>query len=448
MTLRALIIAASFVLFSQKSFALSLNEALIMAYQKHPDILAERLQVKATSEEAPQAFAGWLPSSSASIERGKQESQRANSPDSSNLIDQKSIDLTQPIYRGGRTTAGMKKASSNINQAYSDLIAKEQSILLEAVNAYMGVVRSQEHLQLAKHNQKLFSQELDLAKERFSLGEISKVDLAQAKITLTEATTSRIEAEKEVQRTYASFEKSIGEHPTSVSLPKNRVMLQANVQDLISIALKEHPTIQAKEHEIEAAQHDITIERSYILPSVDLVAGHDEVNATSFAGQSSDTETDSIRVKVSIPLFNTQQRGAEHSRIRGAKRYHEKLRHELEGTKNKVEEDVITAYQTFTQTLDSANSLKTMVEASETVLEGISAEEKAGAKTLLDVLEAKQKLFEAKNNLVDNQVDEIINSYALLAAIGRLTVEKLEIDTELYKPQQYHNTVQRKLLGF
>jgi outer membrane protein len=342
----------------------------------------------------------------------------------------------------------MKKASSNINQAYSDLIAKEQSILLEAVNAYMGVVRSQEHLQLAKHNQKLFSQELDLAKERFSLGEISKVDLAQAKITLTEATTSRIEAEKEVQRTYASFEKSIGEHPTSVSLPKNRVMLQANVQDLISIALKEHPTIQAKEHEIEAAQHDITIERSYILPSVDLVAGHDEVNATSFAGQSSDTETDSIRVKVSIPLFNTQQRGAEHSRIRGAKRYHEKLRHELEGTKNKVEEDVITAYQTFTQTLDSANSLKTMVEASETVLEGISAEEKAGAKTLLDVLEAKQKLFEAKNNLVDNQVDEIINSYALLAAIGRLTVEKLEIDTELYKPQQYHNTVQRKLLGF
>src|SRR5262249_17340963 len=60
------------------------------------------------------------------------------------------------------------------------------------------------------------------------------------------------------------------------------------------------------------------------------------------------------------------------------------------------------------------------VRASTSALEGVRKENLAGARTLIDVLNAQQDLMAARARLIQAQRDRVVASHTLLAAIGRL----------------------------
>ncbi len=62
----------------------------------------------------------------------------------------------------------------------------------------------------------------------------------------------------------------------------------------------------------------------------------------------------------------------------------------------------------------------------------------AGQRTTIDVLNAQQDLMAARARLIQAQRDRVVASYTLLAAIGRLDHNRLELSTPDYEPQTHY----------
>ncbi|HYF09937.1 MAG TPA: TolC family protein, partial [Acetobacteraceae bacterium] len=155
---------------STPSRAQTLQEALAAAYNTNPTLLAARAQLRAVDENVPQALAGWRPTVVLSGAAGYAEAQsrvRAVSPttrepfslytdiarDTLNL----NATITQPIYRGGRTVAAIRRAENQVFAQRARLLATEQQVLQDVVNAYASVIRDQELLRLNTNNVSVLS---------------------------------------------------------------------------------------------------------------------------------------------------------------------------------------------------------------------------------------------------------------------------------------------------
>ena len=74
-------------------------------------------------------------------------------------------------------------------------------------------------------------------------------------------------------------------------------------------------------------------------------------------------------------------------------------------------------------------------------------EAEVGSRTTLDVLDAEQELLDAQVALVVAQRNEYVAGFSLLAAVGGLTAQQLELPVEIYDPAEHLDQVRNKWWG-
>ena len=90
------------------------------------------------------------------------------------------LSLAQPIFRGFRTLNAVRIAEANVRAGRETLRNAEQTVLLGAVTAYMDVVRDQAVVRLNENNVNVLSNQLKATQDQFSVGEVTRTDVAQA----------------------------------------------------------------------------------------------------------------------------------------------------------------------------------------------------------------------------------------------------------------------------
>jgi len=63
------------------------------------------------------------------------------------------------------------------------------------------------------------------------------------------------------------------------------------------------------------------------------------------------------------------------------------------------------------------------------------------------VLNAQQALLTARSQLVSAEHDQVVNSYSLLSAVGRLNIPTLELAVAEYDPRVHFDQVKSKWIG-
>jgi outer membrane protein len=118
--------------------AQTLEEALAMAYTTNPDLRSARANLRVVDEGVPQAKAGWRPTVSSTLSAGgtyvDSETQTSNSSRGSFPRTAK-LSVTQPLYRGGRTEAAVRRATSDVQAERARMFTTEQNILLNAATS-------------------------------------------------------------------------------------------------------------------------------------------------------------------------------------------------------------------------------------------------------------------------------------------------------------------------
>ena len=135
------------------------------------------------------------------------------------------VDAVQPIFSGFRTYNAVNEAEANVRAEREVLRDVERSVLLQAVTAYMDVVRDQELVRLNENNVNVLSRELKAAQDRFAVGEVTRTDVAQAEARRADA-VSRLDAAR------ANLRTSRGAYQLVIGHPPQRAVVARRAGDV------------------------------------------------------------------------------------------------------------------------------------------------------------------------------------------------------------------------
>ncbi|HCX67724.1 MAG TPA: channel protein TolC, partial [Rhodobiaceae bacterium] len=201
--------------------------------------------------------------------------------------------------------------------------------------------------------------------------------------------------------------------------------------------------LQAARYAERANSEAISVAKGVLLPSIDIQAQYQYGRDPSLTVR--DVEESSLVGVLTIPLY---QGGIEYSQVREAKELHNQSRLEVAAAMREVDEAVRNAWDTLRSSRAKIISTKEGVNASEIALEGVRQESEVGARTTLDVLNAEQETLNARVALVSAERDLAVAEYGLLAAMGLLTAEALNLPVQYYDPTRNYEEVRNKWIGF
>lgn len=444
------LIMAAFLVpsFHVPAMAESMSSALARAYQGNPDINQQRAGVRATDENLPQASAAWRPTVSATGSSGYSYLDTAQSlvprAKYSTVVGSLGLTVNQTLFNGNQTVNGVRRAESQIFGSRENLRNTEQSVLQNGATAYMDVLRDTAVLDLRKNNIIVLEEQLRQTRDRFNVGEVTRTDVAQAESSLATARSDYFVAQANLQTSIANYRQIIGVEPTRLEPARTiEKLLPNSVGKAINLALLEHPVIQAALHAADAAELQVKVAEGQLYPTVGIVGNvQQNYNFQGVTGSRSFNGT--VLGQVSVPLY---EGGVTYSEIRQAKETASQARLQADLQSAAVRALVSSTWGQLDSAKAVIQSSEAAVKSAAIALAGVREEAKVGQRTTLDVLNAQQLLLNTRVSLVSAQHDRVVASYAVMAAIGRLSAANLNLNVIEYDPTVHFDQVKNKWIG-
>jgi outer membrane protein len=430
--------------------ARTLQEALALTYASNPTLQAARAQLRATDENLPAALAGWRPTVSLTGSGGytAQNTLETLSTGKGQTINENrsvasgTLTATQPIYRGGKTTASTNRAQNQIGSQRASLIASEQTIFGNVVNAYVTVIQDQQILQLDINNEQVLAKQLQATNDRFRVGEITKTDVAQAEAALAGATATRQAAEGSLATARGTYEQLVGEPPDRLIEPQPLKLPTRSLDEARALSATNNPNVVAALFTDSAAKDALDLQYSALMPNLSL-------QGQAFINQNN-TQTGvlqngaSILATLTVPIY---QGGSEYAAIRQARQTEQQARKQVDDARRTAVQAVVSAWETYVAAKSAIDSTRSQIRANEIALEGVQREAIVGSRTTLDVLNAEQALLQSRTTLVQALASFVTASYNVAGAAGRLTARDLNLNVPLYDETAYYNAVKNMWIG-
>ncbi len=420
-----------------------LKSALEYVYTNNPQIKAQREALKVADEGVAQAVSGFRPSAGVELSKGRERTGTTSETWNYDSTKSRGLSVTQPLFSGGGTIASFMSAKESVKAARANLSAVEQQVIYNAVVAYTDVVEKESVLELNQKNVDVLQKQMDVTEARFKVGELTITDVSQAKARLAQAQADEQQALGDLAGSRATFRRVIGYDPEGgVAMPAVPSGIPQSLAEAKEWANDNNPVLIAARHSEQAADNNIYVQGATLLPSVNLQGTMSR--ATGGSTVLHDIDNDSIKVNVSIPLY---QSGAEWSRVREARNLAQQAKFNSLDTNQSVVESVTQAWEALSTSKAVITSSEAAVKAAEVALDGVRKENEFGVRTILDVLNAEQETFSVRVNLVKAVRTEKLQAYRLLASVGKLTAKDLDLKTDVEDPKEHYDSVKYQLLG-
>ncbi len=436
----ALVLGLSWPAFDA-AHATTLDEALTLAYQNNPRLLAARAELRAIDEEVNQAIGQGRPSVFLRGNLSGEWSDTSLTPQDWAAPRNATLELRQPVYRGGSIEAGKVRAENQVLAQRARLAEIEQAVFGDAVLAFMNVVRDEAELALQENNEQVLVRQLQATRDRFEVGEVTRTDVAQAESRLALATADRIEAEGALSASLAFYEEVVGVPAENLEDPAPLADLPMSENETI-VQSDGTPRVVAARYDIAAAEAAIDEERGDLLPRLDFVGrlyAEDGVGPSNSSGQSA-----AVIAELAIPLY---QGGVEYSEVRQTKQIASQRWQDLETERRRAVQEATRAWRALETADAQIDSFEAQVRATQLALEGVREEATVGARTVLDILDAEQEALDAQVALVRARRDFIVAGYAVLQAVGRLTADQIGLPVDYYNPDLHYQAVRDQIWG-
>lgn len=429
----------------------TISSALTRAYGNNPDLNQQRAATRAVDENVPKATAGYRPTITGQAQAGVQYlGTNATSTGTGAVIQTHTtpgmfgVTVSQNIWNGNRTINGVRQADSQVLGSREQLRQSEQLLLANAAAAYMNVLRDTATLNLNNNNVEVLAEQLRLTEGRFRIGELTRTDVAQAQAALEQGRASAIVAQATLAASLAAYRQYIGVEAKSLdpARPLDR-LVPRSLNDAINRAQAEHPLIQAALHNVDITALSVKINEGALMPSVDASANV----SRSFEQQGlvgMHATTASVAGTLTVPFYDG---GLTYSSIRQSKELLAQARLQADLQRDQVRAQVVSAWGQWDASARVIQSTQAAVRAAEIALNGVREEAKVGQRTTIEVLNQQQALLQSRVNLISAQRDRVVNSYALLSAVGQLSARSLGLHVSSYDPGVHYDQVKGKWFG-
>jgi outer membrane protein len=425
----------------------TISSALARAYMGNPDLNQQRAGARASDEGVSRAVSGYRPqvSATASVGYNYLKGNLSGAPVKGSAIPgSEGLTVTQNVFNGNQTTNGVKQAESSVLQARENIRNTEQNTLQNGATAYMNVLRDTAILDLNKNNIVVLEEQLRQTRDRFNVGEVTRTDVAQAESSLATARSNYFTAQANLQNSIANYRQIIGVEPKRLEAARPiDGLLPRTLPAAVTIALSEHPAIQAAFHNVDVAAAQVRVNEGSLYPTVNIV-GAIQNNSQYEGVPSNKLFNASITGQLSVPIYSG---GAAYALVRQSKELLAQARLQADLQRDTVRASVVSTWGQLETAKAVIRSSEAAVKSAEIALDGVREEAKVGQRTTLDVLLAQQTLLNARVNLVSAQRDRVVASYAVMAASGRLSAANLALNVVQYDPTIHFDQVKDKWIG-
>jgi len=434
----------------------TLVQALTEAYANNATLAEQRAALREADENVPSAISGWRPTIelSGTIGRSSETVTELSPPSIFDPLTSKTrlpesgnpetaqVTLTQPIYSGGKVIDQTREAENTVYAARAQLLATEQTVFLNVVNAYVTVITDQHVLDLDKNNQTVLEQQLAATRAQFNVGEITLTSVAQAQASLAQAIEQVAVAEGNLQIADENFRQLVGDYPGNLAPPQPLDLPVASSQQAGALAVANNPNVLAAKYTDAANEDAVDVAFSQLLPQISLqVSGFTESNPS---GAGTSVRGGSVIGQLTVPLY---QGGAEYSAIRAARAREQESSAAIIDQQRTAYAQATQAWEAFVASRDAIVSTNSEIKANAIALDGTEREEIVGTRTTLDVLNAQQALLTSQVQQVQNIAQLVENSYTVAQAVGRLSVTDLGLPVTPYDDLNYYRLVKFAGIG-
>ena len=426
---------ASVVVLSPHAHAdeVTLTQVLALARQNDPQYLSAQARLRVAQERSSQATSYILPQLSvkAGANRSDREYETIGSPFpvpvSKSQYDgyNAQLSLSQPLWRHS-SLIGMFQARSIVTQSEHEVLAAEQDLLLRLAKVWfeaLGAADLQVHAEARAVAARLQWDQLSKAS---SIDLAAAPELEDTRAKFEQAVAERIAAASEVQAKRAALEEVVGPLP---DLPLPVLSYQyvpptpgtTTEGDWIRESEEHSPSVLAARAALNAASLEIRRQRSGHEPTLDLVGsyGLNNQGEGNFPGQSGyDIRQKSIGVEFTIPIY---QGGMQSAKIRESIALRSQAEQELQAALRSARSTAKTAWHTWQASNARHLAARQAVKSSSVALRFASLGESREIKFELDVLEAREHLFDNWTRLQQSRYDAVLAWMRLKAASGQLT---------------------------
>ena len=428
---KSILVLFSVLFLNQHVLAVTLFEALNEAYKNNTDLNAERENISISEEDLNISKSNYLPSVTISGSKSQEDTSkltnRSGVEQSVNDVDPstQSIKIEQTLLDFGRN-ADVKKNEIGINLAVIKLLKKEQEVLLEAIEAYSGLILANEKLKINQSNLNLLEQQVETNKARLERGQITLSDLAQSEASLAGAQANFIQSQNEIVSNKLNYENVIGPIVDINSLNNNfnvKLVLPKNLSDAIEKSKKYNPELIIAKLEYEQSEKDVLISRSDLSPSAKL--SYENSRSQDLSSLFDERNKNILKATVTWPIYSGGKNRASLNKSRNLQNRKKLLLSSATKTNNS---NVAISWSTLQSSKSLLSSVNSQVKAAEIANEGITVEYETGlGRSTLDVIQSNSILLSSKISLADSERNYLLSQFKLLQAIGLLNSNYLKI---------------------
>jgi outer membrane protein len=430
----------------------TLTEALVEAYANNATLQEQRANLRQADEQVPSALAGWRPQVQISSTFGRSTgtssqnesgvtqfnqpiTQTVNLPESRDQFSEQ-ISVSQPIYSGGKVIDQTREAKNTVYAARAQLLASEESVFLNVVNAYVTVIEDKQVLALDQNNQIVLQRQLEATQDQFNVGEITLTSVAQAQASLAQAKEQVEVAAGNLDIANENFRQLVGDYPGDLTPPQPLDLPVNSKDEAAAAAQANNPNVIAAQFTDASNKDAVDVAFSALLPELSVQASAYRESGPS--GPNTSATGGQVLGQLTVPIY---QGGQEYSAIRQARAKEQESFAAIIDAQRTAYAQATQAWVALVSSRAAIVSTNAEIKSDAIALDGTERQEIVGTETTLDVLNAQQLLLNAQVQQVQNIATLVNNSYTVASAIGRLTATDLALPVNQYDDLKYYNSV-------
>lgn len=356
--------------------ALSLPDALKRALDTHPELQASQAELLAV--QALQQQAGALPNPELSL---LMEDLRAGQRTTT-------LQLAERLELGGKRQARSRVASSAVDVASAEQLAKRLALQAEVSDAFYQALAAQQRQQLNQSELELAQRLRDIASKRLAAGKVAPIEQSKAMVAEAAARLALNQAHSEQRAALQRLASLLGQRQADFGSVAGQLLPLPPLMSwpLLQQALQDAPDQQRAAHDVQRHQAEVELQRALRTPDITLSAG---VKRDQLAG-----ETMAVAgVSIPLPLFQPSQ-----GNLREALARADKAQAEQQALYLRQYSQLQQALARFHNARDEAASLQQQVlpaaeDAQQLALRGYEL----GKYSLIEVLDAQRSLFQIRH---------------------------------------------------
>ena len=367
---------------------------------------------------------------------------RSPQPPSSESWDRSGFNmgLSQLLYDGNATRNTVKQLGFEKLATYYDLLTTTDGVALEAVAAYIDVVRYRHMIDLAQENYSIHKKTLSLLSERLESGVGRGVDTEQAAGRLALAQTNLMTENNNLNNVQQRYRRLVGNLPPQHMAPVPEPILpSASEMANFSRALRSNPDILSKQAMVQAAQASTDAARGSFSPTVELRASssseRDNPTSSNYGALNNRVE-----VVMNYALFRG---GSDTARLRQTGAQTLSARNVRDHTCRNLQQNLATTWNDIQRIRAQLPFLIDHEKSMEKVSVAAEQQFQIGQRSLLDLLDTANELFDSRRARLNGEYDLLQLEYQWLSMAHRILPElglaeplstRPEESSELYLP--------------